>query len=95
MPYLGVRVRYSNNDFTVRLHGPRNIEDVTIDDLRSKVYIQLKSYSSTTSYHIDDICSWLADDLLHHYGNGDDVVWIQVESISNDGAMYGSSAEKV
>lgn len=97
MPYIGVRLRYLSTDFSVRLHGPKNIDHITVEDLKQQVYKFLKDYklSYTTSDGIDNICNWLADDLYRQYGNGEDVIWTQVETISNDGAMYGSSAEKV
>jgi hypothetical protein len=97
MPYIGVRLRYLSTDFSVRLHGPRNIDHIAVEDLKQQVYKFLKDYklSYTTSDGIYSICDWLADDLCKHYVNGEGVVWTQVETISNDGAMYGSSAEKV
>jgi hypothetical protein len=95
MPYIGARFRYKGNDFTVRLHGPNDDFDTSFDELKNKSYELLSRYTLLTTIDVPDTCNWLAHELCNFYVDGEVVVWAQVESISNDGAMYGSSAEKV
>lgn len=92
MPYFGTRVKHADTYFTIRLHGPLDKYHINFVELKQRVSELIEKYKEGT---VIGVVNQLALDLKEIYCNGNELLWVQIEALSDNQDLYGNSAERI
>jgi hypothetical protein len=94
MAYVGIRLEHLNGNVTVKLHGPTNKFNVNTVDLKTYV-VEALTKNYINNINLMDMCLDVSKIIIEKYGNGDDIIWAEIEIETSNGVLVGASAEKV
>lgn len=88
--YFGVKVTVGSYVITANIHGPIDTFVENTHLIKTTVRDCVRSYNTS---NIPAICNQLAVDLRDKFCNGRNLLWVEVSLMSNNGLIYGTSAE--
>lgn len=95
MAYYGIKVENELAYFTIKLHGPDVPDTEGAETIENSVLEYFRLWQpGNHSQRL--MCHHLADYLIAKYGDGHDIIWIEVEAeLKGRKVVFGASAEKV
>lgn len=94
MAYIGMQLSHNDKQVRIKLHGPFN-------NPQSIIFIHPPGWKETIIDVIDsdinwfDKCEKISESLIDKYGDGEDILWVETEIVTQSGLIFGATAEKV